>query len=585
MQREKWKTKDLHEARELVQLKKRRSKRQRQDRTFNVVAGPVISHREHVIKNTDKNNSWNSSDVASPWEGKRALVYEERGCKEGRGGGGGVVSSEMVFEDSRLHILNSHQDASYNRSQQARLDSPVYARDIIARVAVTKRDLCTGLLNTQSHYCFLIIIGSQSNGACTKELSSNHNTPAAVQNTLRALRYADENDYRLFAAKRALLKALHKIYLAFELMHAFQTNYKGLALTSSSEPRHCTFHFNLSTTSAFVTSLPIRVFLNLATGMKVRGEWEIAEETHRPTALSGTVPKCEDPELPGRGLRPDRLGKVNSFENNQPLKNVTAPICKYFNGYTDLCAHCKVSNGEKRERFVSLPSSGRQRGPRQTYVLSFRFALYKCVNKGRSPNDKSRYMPWALPSCDIGRARRTQHPISVSNELRAQRRFHRKFVKERFSNFHKAEHASRRLEIPGYRFFAGHAEFALLFGVRLNVTVLCALEPKSFLHWLLHRGEFIPFLSELHVIDTIVKCSFIDADLPRACQIKYCSMTSILERQIRSESPISTTARTPVLLVSVIELTVVLLVHTTPDTAVHFTAFIIGRSSTNGEPS
>ncbi|KAJ8866084.1 hypothetical protein PR048_033608 [Dryococelus australis] len=48
-------------------------------------------------------------------------------------------------------------------------------------------------------------------------------------------------------------------------------------------------------------------------------------------------------------------------------------------------------------------------------------------------------------------------------------------------------------------------------------------------------------------------------------------------RQIRSESPISTTARTPVLLVSVLELTIVLLVHTTPDTTLYFTAFIIGR--------
>ncbi|KAJ8865711.1 hypothetical protein PR048_033231 [Dryococelus australis] len=35
--------------------------------------------------------------------------------------------------------------------------------------------------------------------------------------------------------------------------------------------------------------------------------------------------------------------------------------------------------------------------------------------------------------------------------------------------------------------------------------------------------------------------------------------------------------RTPVLLVSVLELTIVLLVHTTPDTTLYFTAFIIGR--------
>ncbi|KAJ8866270.1 hypothetical protein PR048_032113 [Dryococelus australis] len=51
------------------------------------------------------------------------------------------------------------------------------------------------------------------------------------------------------------------------------------------------------------------------------------------------------------------------------------------------------------------------------------------------------------------------------------------------------------------------------------------------------------------------------------------------------ESPISTTARTPVLLVSGLELTIVLLVYTTPDTTLYFTAFFIGRPSTNGEPS
>ncbi|KAJ8865818.1 hypothetical protein PR048_033340 [Dryococelus australis] len=49
-----------------------------------------------------------------------------------------------------------------------------------------------------------------------------------------------------------------------------------------------------------------------------------------------------------------------------------------------------------------------------------------------------------------------------------------------------------------------------------------------------------------------------------------------ISRQIRSESPISTTARTPVLLVSVLELTIVVLVHATPETTLYFTAFIIG---------
>ncbi|KAJ8876129.1 hypothetical protein PR048_024038 [Dryococelus australis] len=46
---------------------------------------------------------------------------------------------------------------------------------------------------------------------------------------------------------------------------------------------------------------------------------------------------------------------------------------------------------------------------------------------------------------------------------------------------------------------------------------------------------------------------------------------------IISESPIATTGRTPVLLVSALELTIVLLVHPTPDTTLHFTAFIKGR--------
>ncbi|KAJ8896120.1 hypothetical protein PR048_001462 [Dryococelus australis] len=49
--------------------------------------------------------------------------------------------------------------------------------------------------------------------------------------------------------------------------------------------------------------------------------------------------------------------------------------------------------------------------------------------------------------------------------------------------------------IPHY---SRHANFALLFGIGLNFTVLSALEPASFLHWLLHRCEATPFLTELH---------------------------------------------------------------------------------------
>ncbi|KAJ8867385.1 hypothetical protein PR048_031186 [Dryococelus australis] len=43
-------------------------------------------------------------------------------------------------------------------------------------------------------------------------------------------------------------------------------------------------------------------------------------------------------------------------------------------------------------------------------------------------------------------------------------------------------------------------KFALLFGIRLNFTVLYVLQLASFLHWLLHRYEVTPFLAELHVI-------------------------------------------------------------------------------------
>ncbi|KAJ8877910.1 hypothetical protein PR048_022369 [Dryococelus australis] len=38
------------------------------------------------------------------------------------------------------------------------------------------------------------------------------------------------------------------------------------------------------------------------------------------------------------------------------------------------------------------------------------------------------------------------------------------------------------------------------YGIRLNFTVLYALEPASFLHWLLHRCEDTPSVTQLHVI-------------------------------------------------------------------------------------
>ncbi|KAJ8898136.1 hypothetical protein PR048_003496 [Dryococelus australis] len=44
-------------------------------------------------------------------------------------------------------------------------------------------------------------------------------------------------------------------------------------------------------------------------------------------------------------------------------------------------------------------------------------------------------------------------------------------------------------------------KFALLFDIRLNFTVLYALEPASFLHRLPHEHESTPFLTELHAIE------------------------------------------------------------------------------------
>ncbi|KAJ8898185.1 hypothetical protein PR048_003545 [Dryococelus australis] len=45
-----------------------------------------------------------------------------------------------------------------------------------------------------------------------------------------------------------------------------------------------------------------------------------------------------------------------------------------------------------------------------------------------------------------------------------------------------------------------HAKFALLFGIRLNFTVLYLPDSASFLHWLLHRSEATPVLIQLHGI-------------------------------------------------------------------------------------
>ncbi|KAJ8866567.1 hypothetical protein PR048_032426 [Dryococelus australis] len=65
-----------------------------------------------------------------------------------------------------------------------------------------------------------------------------------------------------------------------------------------------------------------------------------------------------------------------------------------------------------------------------------------------------------------------------------------------------------------------------------------------------------------------LRCPLVSLNTLRSAHIYW------LLRQIRRESPIPTTARTPVLLVSVLELTIVLFVHVTPDTILYFTARI-----------
>ncbi|KAJ8897436.1 hypothetical protein PR048_002782 [Dryococelus australis] len=65
----------------------------------------------------------------------------------------------------------------------------------------------------------------------------------------------------------------------------------------------------------------------------------------------------------------------------------------------------------------------------------------------------------------------------------------------------QASSSGNATELGSHRWFrVGPAQFALLFGIRLNFTVLYILEPASFLHWLPPRCEVTPFLIELHVI-------------------------------------------------------------------------------------
>ncbi|KAJ8865734.1 hypothetical protein PR048_033255 [Dryococelus australis] len=110
-----------------------------------------------------------------------------------------------------------------------------------------------------------------------------------------------------------------------------------------------------------------------------------------------------------------------------------------------------------------------------------------------------------------------------------------------------------------------HAKFALLCGIRLNFTVLYALELESFLHWLLHRGEAKPILTELHVIGAHNCELSLFTGNRSVAYTHYCKNTGSVGVCVRTRHrPIG---------------------PYTPDTTLCFTAFIIGRSSTNGDPS
>ncbi|KAJ8893323.1 hypothetical protein PR048_005914, partial [Dryococelus australis] len=54
-------------------------------------------------------------------------------------------------------------------------------------------------------------------------------------------------------------------------------------------------------------------------GMKRRGKREILEQTRQPVASFATIPTCENRELPGQGLNPDRLGG-----RQQAYRSITA---------------------------------------------------------------------------------------------------------------------------------------------------------------------------------------------------------------------------------------------------------------------
>ncbi|KAJ8869245.1 hypothetical protein PR048_030817 [Dryococelus australis] len=69
-------------------------------------------------------------------------------------------------------------------------------------------------------------------------------------------------------------------------------------------------------------------------------------------------------------------------------------------------------------------------------------------------------------------------------------------IEDRFANFPESKSLILIRKSPENR-RNGHAEFALLFDIRLNFTEPPEPQPATFLHWRLHRCEATPFLTEL----------------------------------------------------------------------------------------
>ncbi|KAJ8870164.1 hypothetical protein PR048_029177 [Dryococelus australis] len=63
-----------------------------------------------------------------------------------------------------------------------------------------------------------------------------------------------------------------------------------------------------------------------ASELKGGGKREISEKTHRPTTSSGTIPTCENPGWPGRGLNPNRLVLRGSYETRRNELKIAAHL-------------------------------------------------------------------------------------------------------------------------------------------------------------------------------------------------------------------------------------------------------------------